>query len=76
MEDVLPFGFFNHMIEPLVLRDLLNKTFREIDPHSWEILKDIPAIYFMPHFFSLFTEVKNTNVSWLKINDLGLNCDV
>jgi len=58
MEDVLPIGFFNHMIEPQVLKELLNETFKVIDPESWEILRDIPAVYFITHFFSLFTEVK------------------
>jgi hypothetical protein len=27
MEDVLPIGFFNHMIEPQVLKELLNEMF-------------------------------------------------
>lgn len=27
MEDVLPIGFFNHMIEPQVLKELLNEIF-------------------------------------------------
>ena len=58
MEDVLPMGFFNHMIEPQVLKELLNEIFQVIDPHSWEILRDIPSVYFITHFFSLFTEIK------------------
>lgn len=62
MEDVLPVGFFNHMIEPQVLSALLDKIFRIIDPDSAEILRDIPSLFFMPYFFSLFTEIKNENV--------------
>jgi hypothetical protein len=63
IEDILPIGFYNQMIEPQVLKSLLNEIFMQIDPHSAAIFGEIPSMYFMPHFFSLFTELQNQVVS-------------
>ncbi len=62
MEDILPVGYFNLMVEPLVLSKIFNSLFQVIDPTQASKMKDIPSIFFVRHCISLFTEIKNESI--------------
>lgn len=57
-EEKLPISYYNNMIETgIVMTDLFNLLFRELDPILYEELGTIPGTVFQKHFTTLFAEM-------------------
>ncbi len=54
---MLPLGYYNNMIEAaMVMGDVFNFLFQQLDPLNHEILGIVPATVFQKHFTTLFAE--------------------
>ncbi len=46
-EELIPLSYYNNMMEAaIVMSDTFNWLFQALDPKSYEILGNIPGIYF------------------------------
>lgn len=77
VETILPIGFYQFAIEPLLLQVLFNKLFELLDPHMYSIWQDIPSVVLVRYFMSLFVDMKRQSIG-LALFDLilllGSNC--